>query len=167
MFRIILWLLLAAIISIHAEEVSTALEMDLTKFDLSKILNQRKQLVEKLNAKNLALKKSNINGTNDAQINRIEERKLRLTLIEESLRKSLDVFAEIVKPSDNSENLDKLMENERILIIDQFQKIILNIKNEQIDAKETKKADEKIVQENPKHDNSTTPDTIMNGILFA
>ena len=82
-----------------------------------------------------------------------------LTTLEEVLKTSLDIFNFIVS-NKNSSDLDNIMEQESLMIIDEFQRLVLKTKNDQNSIKETKKTIEKTQQQQNSEDATTkSPET--------
>jgi hypothetical protein len=141
--------------------------MDLTNLNLKNIVANRNILIAKLNSQRENLVAANVNQTNDHQIERIERRISRLTIIEDVLRKSLDIFTEIVSSPFDSATLDQLMEKERTMIINEFQQVILKIKNEQNALTESKISDIKQEEEKKILQSNATQPTLIDGLIIV
>eukprot|EP00842_Homolaphlyctis_polyrhiza_P004773 jgi/Hompol1/5297/HPOL_000936-RA len=126
------------------------ISVDLSSLDLRDIVSQREKLVYSLHREQNKLKWANDDGSNNASIILIDARLNRLKMLEDILRSSLDVYTEILK-NQNISNMDALMESENTLIIDKFQKLVLQAKNDlkagEVSRKTTQAHEEKLRKE--------------------
>ncbi|KAI8924985.1 Sodium/hydrogen exchanger family-domain-containing protein [Entophlyctis helioformis] len=127
----------------HEQQQQQQRAEDLSTVDLDAIILQRERLIHELTQEKLKLEAANDQGQHNATIVLLESRILRVMLIEDMLRSSLDIFTDILRHK-NVTSLEASMDAESLQIIDKFQKLVLRAKNDHL---ETKKMTEKNVKE--------------------
>ncbi|EGF83042.1 hypothetical protein BATDEDRAFT_85723 [Batrachochytrium dendrobatidis JAM81] len=130
---------------IKKESLSSIDEKPLAKldsFDIDSVIQQRERLIQQVNQEKDRLEWENENGRNDGAIELINTRIKRITLLEDVIRSSLDIYKEIVQ-NQNVSTIDRMMEKESLMIVNEFQKLVLRAKNDHLAIQETKKEADK------------------------
>ncbi|KAJ8331512.1 hypothetical protein QVD99_001782 [Batrachochytrium dendrobatidis] len=130
---------------IKKESLSSIDEKPLAKldsFDIDSVIQQRERLIQQVNQEKDRLEWENENGRNDGAIELINTRIKRITLLEDVIRSSLDIYKEIVQ-NQNISTIDRMMEKESLMIVNEFQKLVLRAKNDHLAIQETKKEADK------------------------
>lgn len=130
----------------------TAIYMELSSIHLSDIVQLRKVLLETLEDQKKLLV-SKLTATKDpselvkfsSSVETVDTRISRITVLEDMLTKSLIIYWDLLKQGLVLENLDAMLEKERNIIIEGYQKIVLSMKNQQKSSTQTKKQEAKIL----------------------
>lgn len=144
----------------------------IAEVDVFKITTRKQSLIKALERRIIAIKNADIlksesktpnnpGNTTGKQIEMITHRINRLNSIDELLASSLQIFQEIVN-SRNIDNLDKNIKHESSFMIEEFQKIVLKAKNDDLESIEN---DKDLISEQDALKNETVTENVINDVL--
>lgn len=117
---------------------------DLSSIDLRAIVKHASKVVAADKAQRDSLVKKNINGTLDLDIEKYNTRIGRVELLDQTLTTALLAYKSVLPETKSAKfSIDAEIETARILLVDEFQKLVLHLTNDHKELEKSKKEERK------------------------